>query len=84
MALNFIIAEVGRLWPLKTDIVPGQLNSVSQLFILTGEMSSMVSHIYRESNTCADCLASYGYYWWEDFPCFNVGKFASNKWSLPK
>jgi len=33
MALNFIIAEVGRLWPLKTDIVPGQLNSVSQLFI---------------------------------------------------
>lgn len=74
----------------KTDEgVPWRLqNRWNNCKAITRNMSFIVSHIFREGNTCADRLASHGltiqgFSWWDSIPNFIREDFFRNRFSLP-
>ena len=51
-------------------------------------MDFIVSHIYREGNTCADILVNFGLnasepLWWDESPSNIRGEVIKNKLGLP-
>ncbi|XP_019431188.1 PREDICTED: uncharacterized protein LOC109338411 [Lupinus angustifolius] len=70
-------------------MVPWKLiNKWDQCKDLLSSMNCIVSHIYREGNSCADKLANHGLHhrtftWWNFVPNFLTHDFSRNRMGLP-
>lgn len=71
-------------------IVPWKLrNRWKNCKILASKMNFIISHVYREGNTCVDKLANFGvdnhgFNWWYLPPSFIRQEFSINKLGMPK
>ena len=94
--------NISHLW-LETDsqlvsqafqtshMVPWSLrNRWLNCLVTSRSMSLVVSHIYREGNSCADRLANVGlssplnlFVWWNFVPGFLMGEYMRNRLGLP-
>ena len=73
----------------STFLVPWIIrNRCASCLFKARQMDFIVSHIYRESNTCADLLANFGLtanepLWWDDYPSNIRSEVIKNKLGLP-
>lgn len=63
-------------------------NRWNNCLLITANMQFLVSHIFREGNTCADKLADFGLsvvgsVWWDSIPSFVTEEFFRNRNGLP-
>lgn len=63
-------------------------NRWNNCLLITANMQFLVSHIFREGNTCADKLAYFGLsvvgsVWWDSIPSFVTEEFFRNRNGLP-
>lgn len=74
------VNKTRTFWALKTGW--------SNIIHIIQSMRFVVSHVYRESNSCADSLANHGlstpgFSWWSLVPPFIKEAFYRNRTGLP-